>query len=68
MRSAEKTDADIRAMSIRVPADILSDMRKIKASIEVVENRAVSLNEMIVKAMKEFVKISKTLVQNEGGR
>lgn len=54
MKSEVKRMPNSKGMTIRVPEDVLTDMRKARAAIEVNENRTVSLNEVIIRALKEF--------------
>ena len=46
----------LNTLSIRVPADVMTEARKVKASMETRENRSVSMNELINIAIREFTK------------
>ncbi|MDR2902888.1 MAG: hypothetical protein LBU77_00020 [Clostridiales bacterium] len=60
MKTEVKRMPDSVGLTIRVPNEVMVEMRKARSVIEENENRTVSLNEVIIRALTKFTTLEET--------
>jgi len=55
MVSTETVKHECKTMTLRYPSALMARARRVKATYEINEDRAISMTEIIIKALEKFV-------------